>query len=135
MTSLQKKQLQTAIEKSWTRETSSVPDEWSKEQASRGQCVPTALVVQDYLEGELQRLVTVFGGQEESHYRNILPDGSIFDASRSQYPDNQDLHITKVALNGFSSIRDKRLSEEDTLRRYQLLKGLVEQQLSNKSLK
>lgn len=132
MTDLQKEQLQAAIEKSWTRETSSVPDEWSEEQASRGQCVPTALVVQDYLGGELQRLVTVFGGQQESHYRNILPDGSIFDASRSQYPDSQNLHITEVVLNGFSSIRDKRLSEKDTRHRYQLLKGLVERQLSNK---
>ena len=135
MTSSQKKQLQTAIEKSWIRETSNVPDEWSEEWSSRGQCVPTALVVQDYLGGELQKLVTVFGGREESHYRNILPDGSVFDASRSQYPDNQDLQIAEVELNGFSSIRDKRLSEENTLHRYQLLKRLVERQLSNESLK
>lgn len=56
MKSLQKEQLQTAIEKSWIRETSSVPDEWSEELASRGQCVPTALVVQDYLGGELQNI-------------------------------------------------------------------------------
>ena len=129
-----KEQLQIALEKSWKRETSSVPKEWDKARASRGQCVPTALVAQDYLGGELQRLATVFNGQEESHYRNILPDGSIFDASRSQYPNNQDLQVTEVVLNGFSSIRDKRLNERDTLLRYQLLKGLVERQLSNESL-
>ena len=120
-----KEQLQTAFEKSWARETSSVPEEWDEARASRGQCVPTALVAQDYLGGELQRLTTVFNGQEESHYRNVLPDGSIFDASRSQYPENQDLEITEVALNGFNSVRDKRLSEEDTLKRYLHLRQLV----------
>lgn len=124
-----KEQLQIALERSWAGETSSVPDEWSEARANRGQCVPTALVVQDYLGGELQRLATVFNGKEESHYRNILPDGSIFDASRSQYPAHQVLEVTEVALNGFNSIRDKRLSEQNTLQRYQLLKGLVERQL------
>lgn len=134
MTDLQKAQLQLALEKSWTRETSSAPDEWSGEWTSRGQCVPTALVAQDYLGGELQRLVTVFNGKEESHYRNLLPDGSIFDATRTQYPESQDLKVTEVSLNGFGSIREKRLSETNTLRRYQSLKSLVEQQLIKQPL-
>ena len=124
-----KEQLQTALEKSWARETSSTPEEWSEVNSSRGQCVPTALVAQDYLGGELQKLTTTFNGQEESHYRNILPDGSIFDASRSQYPESQTLQVTTVALSGFSTVRDKRLSEEGTMQRYTLLKERVERLL------
>jgi len=124
-----KARLQTALEQSWTKETSSTPDDWIETQASRGKCVPTALVAQDYLGGELQKLVTIFNGREESHYRNILIDGSIFDACRSQYPENQDLQISQVALKDFNSVREKRLNEPDTVRRYELLRARVEQHL------
>lgn len=125
-----KAQLQVALEHSWIQETSSTPKTWSEVKASRGQCVPTALVAQDYLGGNLQKLTTVFDGHEESHYRNIIDDGSIFDATRSQYPEDQELQIVDVVLGGFSSIRDKRLSEPVTRRRYELLKSRVEQNLS-----
>ncbi len=125
-----KAQLQVAIEHSWTQETSSTPSGWSEANASRGQCVPTALVAQDFLGGDLQKLTTVFNGHEESHYRNVLDDGSVFDATRSQYPEDQELQIADVILGGFSSIRDKRLSEPATRRRYELLKARVEQNLS-----
>ncbi len=123
--------LTNALRYGWTSDTSSVPSEWSETNASRGQCVPTALVAQDYLGGEIEKLVTVFGGKEESHYRNLLDDGSIFDASCSQYPINQVLTPAVVALNGFSSIREKRLSEPDVMRRYELLKTRVQQKLAN----
>lgn len=122
--------LEKALRHSWTGDTSSVPNEWSEKNASRGQCVPTALVAQDYLGGDLQKLVTIFEGTEESHYRNLLDDGSIFDASCSQYPADQVLAQTAVALNGFSSVREKRLSEPDVVRRYELLKTRVRQELS-----
>lgn len=125
-----KAQLQIALEHSWTQETSSTPNEWSEAKASRGQCVPTALVAQDYLGGDLQKLTTVFNGHEESHYRNVLDDGSIFDASRSQYPDDQELRVASVALGGFGSIREKRLSEPETRRRYELLKSKVQQNIT-----
>ncbi len=125
-----KERLLTAFEQCWTSETSSTPSEWSEAEASRGQCVSTALVAQDYLGGNLQKLTTVFNGREESHYRNVLDDGTIFDASRSQYPRDQDLHIVEVTLTGFSSIREKRLSETKTLHRYELLRQRVGRSLS-----
>ena len=121
--------LSTALEASWSRETSSTPEEWSKSKPSRGQCVPTALVVQDYLGGDLQKLSTTFNGKRESHYRNILPDGCIFDATRSQYPTDQPLEIEEVELNKHGSIREKRLSELDTLHRYEMLKAVVSKKL------
>ena len=124
-----KERLLTAFEQCWTSETSSTPSEWSEEEASRGQCVPTALVAQDYLGGDLQKLTTVFNGREESHYRNVLDDGTIFDASRSQYPDGQELAIAEVDLAGFDSIREKRLSEIDVRHRYETLLRRVEKLL------
>lgn len=124
-----KTQLQIALEHSWTQETSSTPSEWSETKASRGQCVPTALVAQDYLGGDLQKLTTIFNGHEESHYRNVLDDGTVFDASRSQYPDDQELQVASVTLGGFGSIREKRLSEPETRRRYELLKSKVQQNI------
>ncbi len=126
--------LRTALEASWSRETSSTSDEWSENRPSRGQCVPTALVAQDFLGGDLQKLSTVFNAKQESHYRNVLPDGRIFDATRLQYPDNQPLQVDKVELKGFGSIREKLLSEPDTLRRYQILKEAVVKRLDKQSL-
>ena len=122
-------QLQEALELSWSRETSSVPVDWSEAAKSRGQCVPTALVAQYYLGGDLQKLATTFNGYKESHYRNILHDGTIFDATRSQYPDGQELAIAEVDLAGFDSIREKRLSEIDVRHRYETLLRRVEKLL------
>ena len=124
-----KSRLQTALEQSWIKQTSSVPDEWNVGNISRGQCVPTALVVQDYLGGDLQKLTTIYNGREESHYINILSDGTIFDACRSQYPEDQKFQLANVVLDGFNSIRTKRLSETETSQRYKLLKLRVEQNL------
>ena len=118
--------LQTALVHSWSRQTSSTPEEWSKANKSRGQCVPSSLVVQDYFGGELQKLITVFNGKKESHYRNILDDGSVLDVCRSQYPADQILHIDIIDLKDFISVRQKLLSDQSTLRRYLLLKKRIE---------
>lgn len=80
--------LTTAIQQSWSHETTSTPDEWSAEHSARGQCVPTSLVVQDYLGGDLERLATIYRDVRETHYRNVV-DGEIIDLSRSQYPADQ----------------------------------------------
>src|SRR5262249_295600 len=49
------RQLRRAIERSWTRSTSSDPEHWSEKNPAHGQCAVTALVVQDCLGGELLR--------------------------------------------------------------------------------
>ena len=46
-------QLEQAIRESWSLDTSDDGDEWSPENAGRGQCDITALVVHDLLGGEL----------------------------------------------------------------------------------
>lgn len=119
-------QLRPAIETSWSGETAYPGSGWTPATPARAQCVVTALVVQHYLGEELQKLDTVFQGKPESHYRNILPDGTITDFSRAQYPADQSLHIGTVNLHGFKNAREKMLHEPDTKSRYELLLSRVD---------
>ena len=98
-----------AIRRSWSA-TTSVEKEWIREQPSRGQCAVTALVVQDYLGGQLLR-AEVEGG---SHYWNRLPDGTELDLTRDQFPR---FLPEKVETRS----RAHALSSPDTVRRYFIL--------------
>jgi hypothetical protein len=124
-------ELQKAIEVSWAADTAFVADKWSIENPARGQCVATALVVQYYFGGELQKLATVFEGRPETHYRNIMSDGSVIDLTRSQYPAAQELIPAEVNLKGAASIREKRLRDPVTKQKYQLLQDRVASALVN----
>src|SRR5262249_33209808 len=64
--------LVSALQASWSRETSSDYDRWTLENPAWGQCAVTALVLQDLMGGELLRCVLPKGG---SHYWNRLPSG------------------------------------------------------------
>jgi len=63
------------------------------------------------------------------HYANQLEDGTIVDTTGSQYLSPVSMKIKPVALKGFASIRDKRLADTSTARRYEILKKRVEQLL------
>ena len=118
--------LEAAIRASWDSETTTNPDEWDAETApERGQCVPTSLVAQDYLGGTLDRLATLFGGKRETHYRNILEDGTVIDISRAQYPADQEFAAAPVE----GDTREYVLANENTRRRYHLLAERVEKLL------
>jgi len=110
-----------ALAASWSYDTAYPDDTWSAQSPARSQCVGTALVVQHFLGGELEKLTTIYNNQPELHYRNILPDGQIIDLTCAQYPPNQQLSQSTVNLHGFSSAREKMLSEPDTRIRYELL--------------
>ncbi|QQS21967.1 hypothetical protein IPM09_00200 [Candidatus Saccharibacteria bacterium] len=106
------------VRKSWSKDTTSSPDEWDAGLTpARGQCVPTSLVVQDYLGGTLDRLATEFHGTRETHYRNILGDGTVIDISRDQYPVDQQFEPAPVD----GDTREYVLENENTRRRYRLL--------------
>jgi hypothetical protein len=75
------KDLIEAIRLSWSAETTA-DGEWSRDRPSKGQCAVTALVVQDHLGGELLRATV----GPVSHYWNRLPDGTIVDLTRDQFP-------------------------------------------------
>lgn len=112
-----KEKVVNAIRNSWDSETSASPDEWTIEAPALGQCVPSSLVAQDLLGGELERLATSREGVRETHYRNVLPDGSVLDISGDQYPEGQE--FTPAPVDG--GVREYVLGNENTARRYRLL--------------
>ena len=69
-----------ALEENWCLETS-VNFEFDEDNPSSGQCVPTALIVQDVYGGNLVRGMC----GDASHYWNELPDGTEVDLTRQQF--------------------------------------------------
>lgn len=117
-----------ALQHSWSSETSSSTD-WSPKNPARGQCVVSSLVLQDYLDGDFARFETIYNGARERHYANLLDGGVLLDATRSQYPAEQQLTRLPLNLKSYSSQRAKFLAEQSTKERYQLLKSKVERAL------
>lgn len=109
--------LVSALEASWSAETSASPD-WSTSLPARGHCAVSALIVQDRLGGDLLRAV-VCG---ESHYWNRLPDGTEIDLTRSQFAVFDPIEVTVAS-------RDYVLSFAETRRRYELLRQRVSREL------
>jgi len=88
-----KKAILEKIEKGWTKDTSYWPDRWSSENPACGQCAITALIVQENLGGDLLRTeVEGFG----SHYYNKLPDGTIVDLTKKQFPSDAKMSAPSV---------------------------------------
>jgi 5'-nucleotidase len=113
--------LTTAITESWSAETTSTPDEWGRDNIARGQCVPTSLVVQDYLGGDLERLATTYHDTRETHYRNTI-DGRVIDLSRPQYPDEQTFEPAPVE----GDVREYVYANMNTRARYHALSNGVQ---------
>lgn len=114
------------LEKSWCKGTSADPENWTKENPAWGQCAITALVVQDFLGGELLRasFKDVKGFEfVGSHYWNRLPDGQEVDLTRCQFPKDITIPV------GEPRTRQHVLSYPETQRRYNILKLEVEREM------
>lgn len=122
-----------ALQNSWSADTCFDASEWTAENPARGQCVVSSLVVQKYLGGELQRYRVTGNGITETHYCNVLSDGTVLDTTASQYKQPMTFKVAPVDIAGFASIREKRLSEDETRSRYELLLSRVEQQLESQA--
>jgi hypothetical protein len=96
----------------WTGDTS-VDSSWTPTCPALGQCAVTALVVQDYLGGDLMRCEV----EGTSHYWNLV-DGVEIDLTRSQFNHFLPRHIAVRS-------RDYVLSSPDTMRRYETLRARV----------
>lgn len=120
------KEIVKALEVSWARDTAFDNNDWSPENPARGHCVVSCLIVQDYFGGELLGYSVEGPDIRETHFVNQLEDGTVIDTTRSQYTDTVQMTLKSVRLEGFESIREKRLGDDDTRRRYELLKGRVE---------
>lgn len=79
--------LKMLLKRVWSRETSADPKNWSDENPAWGQCAVTALIVQDNFGGDI---LCCFAYPPEArytaHYYNRLPNGTIVDLTRQQFP-------------------------------------------------
>ena len=119
-----------ALQLAWSTDTAYNPNDWSESNKARGQCVVSSLVVQDYLGGDMLRYSVDEGDLHETHYVNKLDDGTVIDTTASQYKQPVNLRVKPIHLDGFESIRDKRLADEGTRRRYEILKNRVSRLLT-----
>ncbi|HEX9067014.1 MAG TPA: hypothetical protein VF843_18025 [Streptosporangiaceae bacterium] len=108
--------LTSAIRECWTAATSAYSS-WSPARPSLGQCAVSALVIQDYLGGDLIRAENA----GHSHYWNVV-GGEVIDITRDQFS-----CWDPVGESGRS--REYVLSFPDTVRRYQLLRDAVARRL------
>lgn len=69
------------IRGAWTAETSQLPEQWTKDRPSTGQCCVTSFILQTIYGGDLVRGVTSKG---IVHYWNVI-DGTTIDATRDQF--------------------------------------------------
>ena len=128
--------LRGAIERSWCKDTCNEPNKWSKENPAGGQCVPTALVVQDFFGGKIIRLDLSKSANPRiagvrSHYFNEI-GGKRIDFSASQF--SQDYFEVQQLLQNPKNVsevkREELLKSEDARRRYVILFVAVHKNLS-----
>ena len=115
-----------ALRASWAADTAFDAADWNPENPARGHCLVSALVAQDYLGGDLQRYEVEGSGLNEVHHVNLLDHGAVLDTTASQYVGTIRLTPIPTSLKGFTSIRDRRLADESTRRRYEILKARVQ---------
>lgn len=122
--------LEAAIRNSWSKETSSTPEEWSLKNPARGQCAVTALVVQDHIRGAIvYAKARTPDKAEESHYFNRFGETE-YDLTRLQFPVGTQISRGGPRLEG-TSTRDYVLSFSATQQRYELLKDRVAELLKD----
>lgn len=115
-----------ALRSSWNYDTCASESLWVPMVPAVGQCAVTALVVQDYLGGELLRTTnpsTMNGSSRISHYWNRLPGGREIDLTRGQFWVWEPDEIV---------VRDREyvLSFEQTKTRYERLRKRVSRALA-----
>lgn len=105
-----------ALTLAWGADTANDPENWSGHPPSYGQCVPTALIVQDYYGGRLARAPMGITG---SHYFNETAFG-ILDMSGGQFAHtSQKPDYAKKTLR----TRVQLLNSLDVQSRYAILRG------------
>jgi hypothetical protein len=96
-------ELEYAFRRSWGADTTCLDakslSEWRPEHPARGQCGPTALVVQDLLGGELL-VADVTGGEakDEVHYWNRFKGGLEIDLTREQFTSHRTIGVPRIVV-------------------------------------
>ena len=89
---------------------------WNESNISLGQCAITAVIVNDYLGGNIRKCCV----DGISHYFNLI-DGEIVDLTKGQFINNEEINYADYS----ESSKEKILSNNDTLKRYNILKKKV----------
>lgn len=121
---MQIKTLENTLIESWDEKTChpNTSAMWTGKNPALGQCAVTALVVQDYLGGQLARSETL------AHVWNILQDGSEVDLSRSQFPNGLKIEKEYIILRE-EVLYGNRGKKAKVAERYELLKERVSKKL------
>jgi len=94
--------------------------DWNSRVPSLNQCAVTALVVQEYLGGDLLRCKMTNG---DSHYWNRLPDGTEVDLTEDQF---NYIEAKPIKSEYIVRSREYTLSFVSTSRRYDLLSRRIQ---------
>lgn len=114
---------------SWTIETSSDSANWSQENPSWGQCAVTALIINDYMGGEIVWAeATLPDGKKISHYFNLIENQEI-DLTRKQFPERTQIPKGIPKTKNYNTTREYVLSFPSTQNRYRLLKEKIENEI------
>lgn len=90
--------LESAIRAAWGRDTSDEPELWRPDNPALGQCAVTALVVRDYLGGDILVAGVVADGRRVArHAWNRLPSGLCVDLTREQFVAGETFEEPRVA--------------------------------------
>ncbi|HWT39896.1 MAG TPA: hypothetical protein VN081_01290 [Dongiaceae bacterium] len=112
-----------ALRESWSVDTSSTPA-WAKDNPSIGQCAVTALIVQDYLGGEIVNAKALYGDVGVSHYFNLI-EGELVDLTKGQFKQGTKFADPMAKTGNYATTREYCLSFPDTRTRYELLASRV----------
>ena len=118
------KNLEEAIKQSWGKDTCYPPsaESWIPENPALGQCAVTALVVRDYLGGDILNCKSLH------HHYNQLMDGIVVDLTKSQFPEGTLIQSDGIATD-FDLLYGASAKKAETENRYKILKRRVERNL------
>jgi hypothetical protein len=115
--------LEAILAQSWCRETSYTPERWTPANPAYGQCAVTALIVRDYLGGDIVRgTAKPPAGRSVSHYYNRIR-GRDVDLTARQFPAGTAISASKVVEPGAL------LAHLPVRERYELLRARVARRL------
>lgn len=92
-------------------------ERWIPENSSYGMCAITALIVNDYFDGEIAKIYV----DNDSHYFNLI-DNQIIDLTSEQFGHEIDYTEYKV-------VKRQDILTDDTRKRYDVLKSELEKKL------
>ena len=110
--------IERALQRSWSEKTAVFArdeDEWSEQNPAKGQCLPTAALINDLFGGKL-----VYD-KANSHYWNELSDGTWQDFTRVQFADEVRFKVKKLKAKS-EALNDSHAIKHGSKRRYELLK-------------